>query len=153
MVFLLLVFLLIAATPVNVMEGTVSTQAVIHNAPSIDFKLICIGEDKNPHYRFIGTLILCDEILGVQALAVYSSFDSTNVKATPYTHELKAIDTCIVETFVFGIHGGMLRKQLEKPGLCTIIIFGISCAFVFEMTDSGKAELLQVILKPKRRII
>jgi len=149
---LLLATFFAVATPACVIGETAPTQSIIYSKVPVDLRFVRAGEDRDPHYQFVGLLMLCDELLDVRALTVYSPSDSTHVRATLCARTLDQFggaDSCIAETFTFDVHGGILRNQIEKPGFCTVVIFGASRAIVFELTEAGENLLLQVILKSK----
>lgn len=140
---------LVLIAPSNAMQNPqqLPAQAVIYNQAPVSFSLVRTGTEKQPEYQFVGVLALCDKVLDVRVLTVYSAFDSTQVAAALYNRTLEIADTCVIETFVFRIHGGILRKQLEKPGTANVIIHGATLALRFELTAEGEQQLLDIILK------
>lgn len=122
-------------------------EAVIYSQDPFDIRMIRAGDKKNPEYKIFGMLILCDRILDVRALTVYSAYDSTHIYGGPINRTLNLADTCSVEMYAFSIHGGALRKQLEKPGNAVIIVHGAQYGLTFELTAAGEEALLRVILK------
>lgn len=155
-IILLLACVLVACFPVNsISQGEwrtrksldVPAQVFLNTTPPIALKLTREGKDKNPHYYFIGVVVFCDTIFSVQALTIYSATDSTHLRAILVNHTFSMADSCTVEQFTFGIHGGALRKQLEKDGECAVIVHGAMKSIILEPTPDGEQMLMNIILK------
>lgn len=129
----------------------IPTQAIIHNQPPVFF-LLSRTDEKSPKYNFSGTLVICDSLFNIQALTVYSPSDSTQLRTNFVHRSMEFAQGCHIEMFKFNVHGGALRRQLEKAGRCTIMIHGINRVMLFEMTAQGETLLLNIIVKPKRSI-
>ncbi len=145
-----MVFLLVAASPVTTSEDVpsyIKHQWVIYNKPNVvDFRFVRAGKNTDPEYFFVGKLTFCDKLLAVRGLSIYNPTDSSRVWASPIDRTLQQNDTCLVEMFVFGIHGGALRKQLEKSGLCIIVVHGSIDYVAFALTKFGEENILRLIL-------
>lgn len=147
---LFMAFLLVAASPVTTSEDTssyIKHQWIIYDEPNVvNFRFVRAGENTDPEYFFIGKLTFCNKLLDVRALSIYNPTDSSRVWASLIDRTLQQNDTCLVEMFVFGIHGGALRKQVEKDGLCTIAVHGSMDTASFMLTKFGEENLLRLIL-------
>ena len=153
---LLLAFLMTACFPFSALNKgewrirkslDVPAQVMLNVTPPIALKLTREGEDNNPQYYFIGVVMFCDMVFSVQALTIYDPTDSTHLRTTPISRTFSMADTCTVERFTFGIHGGMLRKRLERDGVCAIIVHGATKSIILEPTPDGEQMLMDVILK------
>ncbi len=144
LVGLILAALLLVSFPGDVtgLDQTTKRYSIFHSE-RVTLDLVKINTD----YQFVGSVYTCGNVFGTKQFIVWSPSDSTKVKATPIDRALQPVDTCGTERYRFGIHGGILRKQLEKDGLAEFVVVGGIGALVFSLTPSGEAELLD-FLKP-----
>jgi len=107
---------------------------------------MCNTDNSTLQYRFVGMIVLVRLIFDVQALSIYSPADDSRLLAGLINRQIKmAEDSCTVEMFAFNVHGGALRKQLEKDSTCIITIHGSNANFTFELTPFGELEMLEII--------
>ena len=144
----------VICVPISVNAQTTShvpTQVIIHDRPPV-FLMLSRIDDKTPTYEFNGTLVF-DTFFNIQALTIYSPSDSTQLRTTFINRAVQSTDDYTIEIFAFGIHGGALRRQIEKAGRCIIMIHGIDKVLSFDMTEYGETMLLTVLIKPKVDVI
>lgn len=149
----LMALALVASTPARTKLPDAPKYATIYNVPPVDFKFMRTGDKKSPDYRFVGVLKFPDQILDVKKVVVVSMADSVALTCTFIDRTLTLYEDGCQENFTFGVHGGSLRKQLEKSGEIVIFVFGREHGIRLGLTEGGKESVLKVIVKFKQEPI
>jgi len=97
--------------------------------------------------EFSGLYFSCKESFDPTAIGVKDEQSESYVIGTLSESEKSKVDSCYLEQFSFIIHAGALRKEIEKPGIITIVLQGVSFTYSFTIADSAEVYLLDVLNK------
>lgn len=153
---ILFAVLLIAATPQGVSEQTAQSkieQSVIYSAGGIDLRVAKRQTIQGPEYRVVGMLLECDSTYDVQALVIGNPTDSVHTQGVPVARQFVRADSCQIEMYAFGVHGGAVRRVLEADGLAEFVVICANGAIQFKLTAEGEADLIKFFARSKEESI
>lgn len=150
---IVLALLVIAApTASQMLPVEPSVHIVMHNTAPINFGFIRVDAVGGPEYMFVGLLVKCDSAFNVKSLTIGSVTDisaTQGTRATVLRYNRQMSDSCTIEMFTFGIHGGALRRQIEAEGDCLITLHGRDFHLNFRLDKRGEQMFLDVIREPQ----
>ena len=94
-------------------------------------------------YLLAGTLFTCDgEPFGVEGAALALN-DTVFAGLSGKVRAIKANDSCYVDQFILGVHGGVLRRWVEAGGDAMLAIKGARYPMRFAVPPSVRAKIAE----------
>lgn len=145
-VLIALLFWAVSITSAHPAESTTminETQIVSNSEVQLKFVRM---ENTGVSFQFVGLSISCVQPVEVIGLAIYNDEDSSYIPTNLYDTFSQLADTCIIQVFCFAVHGGQLRRQINKDGLAIIyIISDAHQAYKLQLTEFGEQEIIRVL--------
>ncbi len=101
-------------------------------------------------YTLTGTLFTCDgSPFGVEGAELVLA-DTVFAGLSGKVRAMRTVDSCHVDQFVLGVHGGVLRRWVESDGDATLAIRGARYPMRFVVPASVRAKVAEAFGWGKR---